>query len=333
MSLMTHEDTVPWGESIRVELLAGHMPPWSVNSAPGRFHNARPLTAREMNVLLTWATGGTPPGSPDKAPAPAAPDRTWPLGPPDVELPFPDAFTIPAGRQEAFADFTIPTGATERRWVRAVDLRPGTPAVVRGATVEIASTSEPLLALWLPGDEPVATAAGAAFELPAGAVLRVRVHYRKTWQYEQHEMQDRSTVGLYLAKEPSTPIRALALLPVTSTTDAVSRRHSVSRTLDEDVRALAIYPNQALARSGVKVTAVAPGGVRTTLIDFHPRAGWARRFWFREPIALHRGTTIETTVTYDDEPMTLPPGAAGPVAPRPDRSALGLTLNVVAAGP
>jgi hypothetical protein len=146
-------------------------------------------------------------------------------------------------------------------------------------------------------------------------------------------MQDRSTVGLYLAKEPSTPIRALALLPVTSTTDAVSRRHSVSRTLDEDVRALAIYPNQALARSGVKVTAVAPGGVRTTLIDFHPRAGWARRFWFREPIALRRGTTIETTVTYDDEPMTLPPGAAGPVAPRPDRSALGLTLNVVAAGP
>ena len=34
MSLMTYEDTVPWGESIRVELLAGHMPPWSVDSAP-----------------------------------------------------------------------------------------------------------------------------------------------------------------------------------------------------------------------------------------------------------------------------------------------------------
>ena len=33
MSLMTYEDTVPWGESIRVELLAGHMPPWSVDGA------------------------------------------------------------------------------------------------------------------------------------------------------------------------------------------------------------------------------------------------------------------------------------------------------------
>ena len=27
MSLMTHAETVPWGESIRTELLAGHMPP------------------------------------------------------------------------------------------------------------------------------------------------------------------------------------------------------------------------------------------------------------------------------------------------------------------
>jgi hypothetical protein len=43
-------DTVPWGESIRVELLAGHMPPWSVDAAASRFRNAQPLSAREMNV-------------------------------------------------------------------------------------------------------------------------------------------------------------------------------------------------------------------------------------------------------------------------------------------
>src|SRR5688572_30970431 len=29
MSLLTHGDTVPWGESIRAELMAGHMPPRS----------------------------------------------------------------------------------------------------------------------------------------------------------------------------------------------------------------------------------------------------------------------------------------------------------------
>ena len=62
MSLLTHADAVPWGESIRVELMAGHMPPWGVDSAAARFRNLQQFPAREMNVLLTWASGGTPPG-------------------------------------------------------------------------------------------------------------------------------------------------------------------------------------------------------------------------------------------------------------------------------
>ena len=93
MSLMTYDDTVPWGESIRVELLAGHMPPWGVDAAPTRFRNAQTLTAREMNVLLTWATGGTPFGTPDKTPPPVSYERRWPLGTPDLELSLPNEFT------------------------------------------------------------------------------------------------------------------------------------------------------------------------------------------------------------------------------------------------
>ena len=69
MSLLTHADAVPWGESIRVELMAGHMPPWGVDSAASRFRNLQQFPAREMNVLMTWASGGTPPGKPDEAAA------------------------------------------------------------------------------------------------------------------------------------------------------------------------------------------------------------------------------------------------------------------------
>ena len=65
MSLLTHADAVPWAESIRVELMAGHMPPWGIESPTGRFRNLRPFSAREMNVLLTWASGGTPQGKSD----------------------------------------------------------------------------------------------------------------------------------------------------------------------------------------------------------------------------------------------------------------------------
>ena len=101
MSLMTHAEAVPWGESIRTEVLAGHMPPGTVDEAPARFRNAPGLTLREMNLLLTWVTGGTPIGSPDRNPKPMAREAAWPLGPPDLALPLPTEAIIGADERGA----------------------------------------------------------------------------------------------------------------------------------------------------------------------------------------------------------------------------------------
>src|SRR5687767_11931587 len=93
MSLLTHADAVPWGASMRAELMAGHMPPWPIDSPAARFRNVSALTARELNVLLTWASGGTPEGGQPATPI-AAPDaRGWPLGTPDAVLTMTTAVT------------------------------------------------------------------------------------------------------------------------------------------------------------------------------------------------------------------------------------------------
>jgi hypothetical protein len=336
MSLTTYEDTVPWGESIRVELLAGHMPPWSVDKAPTRFRNARPLTAREMNVLITWATGGTPPGSPDKTPEPVALDQQWALGTPDLELPLPHEFTLPADKQEDVVEFVVPTTFAERRWLRAVDLAPGTAAIVRSATAQIRAAAPPdsaferVLAVWLPGDEPIPLEGTAGFELPAGAELIVRIRYKKTWQYERKEMKDRSTLGLYFASEASEPVRALALTSDGPALQVGGSRRQLSAPLSNNVWALAIYPTDHPSGTGIVVTAVAPGGARRELIAFHPQRDWARRYWFQEPILLERGTRLETTIGFDDETPVLPLSSGG--EPRSqDLSAVRLTLNVISA--
>jgi hypothetical protein len=215
MSLMTHQETVPWGESLRLELIAGHMPPWSATTTAGRFRHTPALSARELNTLLTWASGGTPPGDDAKAPPPVVLDRSWRLGPPDLVLPLPE-FTLGADVQEQVAEFAIvsngpPDGAPrmERR-LRAIDLMPGTPAIVRSATVDVRpdvgpAFRQPIL-LWHPGDEPVALDE-AAFRLPAGGELVVKVRYRKTWEYERQVMTDRSSIGLYFT-DVTTPARS-----------------------------------------------------------------------------------------------------------------------------
>jgi hypothetical protein len=343
MSLMTHADAVPWGESIKTELLAGQMPPWSVDRSSGRFRNVEGLTAREMNLLLTWVTGGTPLGDPDKAPPAMTVDTEWRLGPPDLAVQMPSPFSISADTREATAEFTIATGTREPRLVRAVDLRPGTPAIVRAASVWVKTAGqgagpggsdglERLLALWLPGDSPVALDQGLGYELPAGAELVLRVLYRKTWEYERKEMSDRSTVGVYFASGASSPVERVGLtaaLPDPASGAAATRGVVLGRTVDRDVRALAIYPESSPRQTAVTVIATRPDGSRVDLISFHPRTDWARRYWFAEPIALPRGTRVDVTATIEDEMPLLPLSAKPATESHAEPSSVQLVLNVV----
>lgn len=335
MSLMTYKDAYPWGESIRTELIAGHMPPWSVDAGLGNLRNARTLTARELNILLTWASGGNPVGNADHTPAPVALSRDWRLGMPDLVLPLPSDFTLPPGTTETTAEFTLPTATKEAKWVRAVDLLPGNPAVVRSATVAIKSSKaandaadglapETVLAVWVPGEEPVPLRDGAAFRLPAGADLMLRVRYKKTWEYERVEMSDRSAVGVYFASAPASEVRALTLQA--GDENAVAH-FSFNHVVAKDVQALALYPDPALAHTTVQVSATRPDGSRIEMIRFRPQPDWVRRYWFEEPVVLPRGSRIQVDATLG-APL-LPPGSVLAASKPLDRDSVKLTLDVV----
>jgi hypothetical protein len=324
MSLLTHPETVPWGESIRVELLSGHMPPWSIDSAPARFRNVRMLSAREMNVLLTWVSGGTPSGDPAKPPPPLEQESTWPLGMPDLVVPMPQDVTLTAEMQEHVTEFTVSLPAGSPRALRAVDLMPGTPAIVRSAVVSTTGAAgddaggaiapERILAVWVPGDHQLPLDDGAAFVVPPDGRITVRVRYRKTWQHERATLTDRSRLGVYFAKEPASELRTVVVTPAGTTTR-------------EPLQAVAIYPEAGLTGVHVTVVATRPNGSREELIAFRPQAGWARRYWFAEPVALPAGTRLEVRVAPDSEEL-LPPGALPPQPADPSR--VRLTLNVLA---
>ncbi len=339
MSLLTYEETIPWAESMRMELVAGHMPPWGLETPSSKFRNAGQMTARELNLLLTWAAGGTPRGS-DAPPSVAiGPDRVWRLGTPDLQLQPAAEFTLAADVQQRTEEFTLATGTPGPRWVRAVDLMPGAPAIVRGATISVKSDSagaaaasgspERVLALWLPGDDPVPLDDGAGFLLPAGAELTLRIHYRKTWQHERDTIRDRSVVGLYFTSGKATDVRTIALAPSPDEATAArsAGRLSFTRVLDDEVTAIAIYPDSALHDVDVDVHALRPDGGREALIAFRPQEHWTRRYWYREPVVLPRGTRLEVKIGFGDETAWLPPGTT----PRPptDPSDARLMLNVI----
>ena len=331
MSLMTYEEAFPWAESIRAELVAAHMPPATADEAFGEVVHARTLTPKEIDVILTWATGGNPRGALEaKLPAVELKNE-WPLGKPDVAQPLPSQFTLAADKMEETQDFTIPTGLTAPQWVRAVDLLPGTPAIVRSALIFVKGAPGQVLARWLPGGDPQSPPAAAAFRLGTGAELIARIRYKKTWSYEGKAIADRSTVGIYFAESSNaTPVSSLALTsPEVPTTKG--QTFTFSRTLEQDVNALAISPDQVPDNLTLQVEAVRPDGTRTAMIRFATRPEWERRYWFAQPLALPRGTRVEVSGTVGD-PDLIAAAFGGPVSPEQTTglTKLTLALDVVA---
>ena len=146
-------------------------------------------------------------------------------------------------------------------------------------------------------------------------------------------MTDRSTVGVYFAQEKAEQELLTLSLDSPTCLDGKDRRVTFSRTIDEDVEALALSPGQVPPNITLRVEAVLPDGSRSPMIRLNTRADWDRRYWFERPLSLPRGTRVEVTANLDD-PDLLSEAFGAPAAPRLGTatvSTLRLALNVVPA--
>ena len=140
-------------------------------------------------------------------------------------------------------------------------------------------------------------------------------------------MTDRSAVGLYFGQDPSTEIQrfAMASAPVSAASDQVS----FSRTVNEDLQALAFRPDPLLSNARLRVDAVSAAGVRTPVIRLAVRPDWTRRYWFEQPLTWPRGTRIEVVAELNGADTLLPPSGS-PLPPQAiDGTPVRVTFDVM----
>src|SRR5262245_14266646 len=135
MSLLKYEDAFPWAESLRAELTAAQpntLPEGSEKTDAHDFVKAahRQISARELNVVLDWATGGTPEGDKSNVPPPMTLKIDWASGPPDAIAPLPAEYQMDPAALEATQEFVVPLSLPAPVTVARVDLLPGNPAIV-----------------------------------------------------------------------------------------------------------------------------------------------------------------------------------------------------------
>jgi mono/diheme cytochrome c family protein len=152
MSLMSYGDARPWARSIKAKVSNREMPPWGIDRNVGvqGFKNDDSLSDVEIAKIVKWVDAGSPMGDPADLPPTRefADNRLWHIGngKPDLIVSMPKAHTIPAVGSDETLEFLSPTGLTEDRYIKEVEVKPdpGSFKVVHHAALDIVDPGEGL---------------------------------------------------------------------------------------------------------------------------------------------------------------------------------------------
>jgi hypothetical protein len=136
MSLLTYGSARPWAKAIKEAVVSKKMPPWFADPRYGDFRNDPRLSEQEIRTLAAWADAGAPEGDAKDKPAPV----DWPDGwriRPDMIISMPEPYNIPAKGAGEIKSFLVPNPFKEDTWVNSIEIRPGSPAVVHHAMLQV----------------------------------------------------------------------------------------------------------------------------------------------------------------------------------------------------
>lgn len=313
----SHRRAAGWAAMVEEVILTDRMPPWHADPAHGPYENDRSLTPGEKRALVSWIRAGAPRGEGDDPLHTLVTARTgaWRMGEPDVVLPMPEPFDVPAEGVIEYQLFTVPTGFTEDTWIRGIEVLPGAAEVVHHALVFIEYPEdrkhlEPRVmggaggyfAGFVPGAEPRFYPEGTGKFVPAGANFIFQMHYVTTGRPHR----DQTRLGLHLLQEP--PAKRLVTDAAFNPAFEIPPGHpefpvSAETRARLDVTLHAMAPHMHYRGKHVRYTAHYPDGAVETLLSVPDyRFDWQTQYRLAEPRRLPRGTRIVCEGAFDNSP-------------------------------
>ena len=303
------------------------MPPWLPDPGYVTFANERRLTGDDILKIRRWAEQGAVEGDVSDLPPLPRFAEGWQLGEPDLVVTLPEPYLLPAEGSDEFRNFVVPIPVPATRFVRAIELRPGSPRFIHHAVVAIDHTRSSRrrdeqdgqpgfdgmdlgqahipggeLVVWTPGMVPFVGSPGTAWRLQRGTDLVLQLHMVPSGKSEVI----RPSVGFYFAQEPPTgPQPYLLRLYADEAIDipAGEKRFVVTDTIElpVDVEAIAVYPHAHFLAKTIEGWAELPDGAERWLIhisdwDFD----WQDAYRYDTPISLPRGTKVSMRFSYDN---------------------------------
>ncbi len=339
MSLVTYEETRPWAAAIKSRVSARQMPPWHIDKHVGiqDFKNDRSLTDDQIDTIVRWIDAGSPKGDVKDMPVPKvwADDAIWnfakDFGPPDLIIQSPK-YTVPAVALDAWFKPAVETGITEPRWVRAIEIRPGTVkgrrvthhALARlsqaeagqppeigssgGSTTGAGATGGGLFMEWAVGKQGEIMRPGSGKLMLPGSKIVFEVHYHSIGE----EITDNVELGIYFYPKGQEPKYRQTLNLFSSVAggsnniDIPPNETFVSQAfhlMRQAGRVENFQPHMHLRGKAMSMEAILPNGSiqMLSLVD-HFDFNWMTNYVYSDDSAplLPKGTILKVTSWYDN---------------------------------
>jgi hypothetical protein len=345
MALVSYQEVRPWAKSVKSRVLAHTMPPWFLDKTVGiqHFSNDASLNDQQIATIVKWVDSGSPQGDLKDMPAAKSysDEDTWKLakqyGPPDMILKSQD-YTMPAHGQDVWFKPYTDVNLTEPRWVRAVEIRPSTPAgrrIFHHVLARLIQEETPdqlgnLKLIATDGDDNNGGAgAGSAGLLMEWAVGKNYDIYRpnsgklllpgsKIW-WEMHihavgeEIRDHAELGVYFypkGQEPKYRVRLTSFgsfprgtsidIPPNTATETTSYH-----VLPAAARLENFQPHMHLRGKAMAMEAILPDGT-TQMLSYvnNFNFNWMTNYIYADDSApvLPKGTILHITAWYDNTP-------------------------------
>src|SRR5579871_471635 len=307
MSLLTYNDARPWAKAIKEAVLTHKMPPWFADPHVGKFANDRSLTQAEINTLVAWVDGGAKPGEAKDAPAPLSFVEGWTIGKPDMVLDIGVDFKVPAKGTIDYTYFVVPTGFSEDKWIKDIEVLPGNKTLVHHIVLYARPKGSRFVADAVPGvpfvpneqaggqqQRPPQSDRASLYGINGGAYEMVSVYVPGGVAYKTlpgqarlipagsdlifqihytangKEGMDRSKVGITFAKEaPRERVVNAFIMNSSLRIPPGEGNHRVDGkvTLQQTVKLQTMFPHMHVRGKSFEYTATLPDGATKVLLD------------------------------------------------------------------
>jgi Flp pilus assembly protein TadD/mono/diheme cytochrome c family protein len=329
-SLLTYADARRWGPQLMQVTQSRFMPPWLPEQGYGEFSDVRRLSEHDRALIKQWVIGKMPQGDPALAPAAPRYDAAWLMGKPDLILKVARPFTLPGGGGDVFRNFILPYSLSQTHFIRAMEIRPGTPQIVHHANITIDRTAllrrqfpndwqngvagmelmvdagnrfdpDSHFLFWKPDTPALIEPAGMPWRLDPGNDLILNMHLKPSGKPETLDAE----VGLYFTPDPPVTQPMLIALERDDALDIPAGDANFvvedSLALPVDIEVLGVYPHAHYLGREMQGWAILPDGKKKWLI-------WIRNwdidrqavYRYKEPMLLPKGAVLHMRYTYDN---------------------------------